>query len=253
MWHRKWHFHVSVYATRRHRSIYSSSPQYSDCSVRPRCIKAPKGSTDSHQNTLYSTFTFPPLLSTIMATRSNPRRTRQRDRLGVEGDDRVDPSTSQRGTPSKTRLANIPKQALEKASKSLRRIVCKDDDDDEIMNSLDIVQTIVQGALKGNPKQIEHLASNEEFRDNVTKKGEKYFIDSLRAMATNSETQGSKAWEDLFEDGTSFSSLSKHSDRILRLEVFLKKTRAQDVDPLHETTTSGHEGTQSFQSLSARL
>jgi hypothetical protein len=187
-----------------------------------------------------------------MATRTNPRRaTRQRDR--VQGDDREDPSISQRGTPSKTRLANIPKQVVEKASKSLRRHVSKDDDDEEMMNSLIIVWNTVRDTLKWDPKQKEHLASNEEFRDNVLKKGEKFFIDSLRAMAAKSDTQGSKAWEDLFEDGTSFSFVSKHSDRFLRLEVFLKKIPAPDVGPLHEATTSEQQGTQWLQSLSALL
>jgi hypothetical protein len=65
-----------------------------------------------------------------MATRTNPRRaTRQRDR--VQGDDREDPSTPQRGTPSKKRLANIPKQVVENASTSLRITISKDDDDDD--------------------------------------------------------------------------------------------------------------------------
>src|SRR6267154_5035672 len=70
--------------------------------------------------------TSPPLLSTNMASGSNPRRKRQRTR--VQGDDSVDPTTSQRDSPSQKRLANIPKQAVEKASKFLRRIISPDDD-----------------------------------------------------------------------------------------------------------------------------
>jgi hypothetical protein len=135
-----------------------------------------------------------------MAPGSNPRRTRQHDR--VQGDDRVEPSTPRTDTPSSTRLANIPKQAVEKAFKFLKRNISPEDDDDDI---LDYVWTGVKGALKQDPKLKEYLASEKEFRDNVTRKGEKNFIDSLRAMATNSDTQGSKAWADLFEDGTSFS------------------------------------------------
>jgi hypothetical protein len=138
-----------------------------------------------------------------MASGSNPQRTRQRDR--VQGDDRVDPSTPQRGTPSKTRLANIPKQAVENACKYLRRNVLKDDDDDDILDALEVVHMVVNDALEQDPKLKDRLASEEEFRDNVTRKGEKNFIDSLRAMAANSDTQGSKAWHELFEDGTSFS------------------------------------------------
>jgi hypothetical protein len=134
------------------------------------------------------------------------RRTRHRIRY----DDSVDPSTSQRGTLSSTRLANVPKQAIEEASKSLRRnIFPKDDDDDEILNSLSlyVIWTIVKHTLEQDPKLKEHLASEEEFRKNVTRKGVKRFIDSLRAMTanSNSDAQGSKAWEDLFQDGTSFS------------------------------------------------
>ncbi len=55
-------------------------------------------------------------------------------------------------------------------------------------------------------------------------KGEKKFIDSLRAMAANNDTQGSKAWGDLFEDGTLLFG-SEQSDLILRLEVFMKDRR----------------------------
>jgi hypothetical protein len=136
-----------------------------------------------------------------MAPGSNPRRTRQHDR--VQGDDRVEPSTPRTDTPSITRLANVPKQAVEKVSKSLRKNISPDDD--EILDALNYVWFGVKGALEQDPKLKEYLASEKEFRDNVTRKGEKNFIDSLRAMVTNSDTQGSKAWADLFEDGTSFS------------------------------------------------
>jgi hypothetical protein len=138
-----------------------------------------------------------------MAPGSNPRRTRQRDR--VQGDDRVDPSTLRRGTPSSTRLANIPKQAVEEATDFLGRYISPKDDDKRILSALKHVWFGVQDALEQDPKLKEHLASKEEFHNNVTRKGEKRFIDSLRAMAANSDTQGSRAWEDLFEDGTSFS------------------------------------------------
>ena len=106
---------------------------------------------------------------------------------------------------SSTRLANIPKRAVEKVAKSLRKNILPTDDDDEIRDSLKYVWVNVQDALENDPELKKCLAGKEEFYANVTKKGEKKFIDSLRTMAANSDTQGSKAWEDLFEDGTSFA------------------------------------------------
>jgi hypothetical protein len=157
----------------------------------------------------------------------------------------VDPSTPQGGSPSKKRLANIPKQVVEDESTSLRIIISPEGDDDEIRHQLPYVWTALRIVFEHDPKLIKDLASVDEFRDNVTRKGEKPFFESLRVMAANSDTQGSKAWEDLFEDGTSFSFVSKHSDLILRLEVFLKEMQPPDVDPLHEaTSTSAQEGTQ---------
>jgi hypothetical protein len=161
-------------------------------------IKAPNIVTISPRNTYDSTFTSCPLLSTIMASGSNPQRQR------VQVDDHVDPSKPQKDTPSNTRLANIPRQAVERMCKSLRRIITPTDDDDEILDFLFYVWFDVQKVLEQDPELKKNLASEEEFRDNVTRKGEKNFIDSLRAMAANSDTQGSKAWDDLFEDGTSF-------------------------------------------------
>ena len=134
---------------------------------------------------------------------SDPRQTRLRNR--VQRADRANPSTPQRGSPSQTRLANIPKQAVEKASKSLRKNISPKDNDDDILDNLTVVWWLVKGALEQDPKLKECLASEEEFCDNVTRKGEKTFINSLKAMAANSDTQGSKAWDNLFEDGTSFS------------------------------------------------
>jgi hypothetical protein len=126
------------------------------------------------------------------------RRKRQRVQ---KDDDLVDPSTSQG---SKKRLADIPKSAVSKASKSLGKNISPEVDDNEILGNLTLVRTIVLEALRLDPNLKKHLASREEFLDNVMKKGEKTFIDSLRAMAANSDTQGGKAWEDLFEDGRFF-------------------------------------------------
>ncbi|KAF8492188.1 hypothetical protein F5888DRAFT_928648 [Russula emetica] len=166
-----------------------------------------------------------------MASGSNPQ---QRDR--DHRDDRVEPSMPQRDTPSSTRLANIPKQAVEDATDSLRINISPKHDDKRILNALKHVWIDVQEALEQDPKLKIHLATKDEFRKNVTRKGEKNFIDSLRAMAANSDTQGSKAWEDLFED-----------------EVFLKEIPAPDVNPLRKDTTSAEEGTQSLQSVSTLL
>ena len=134
-----------------------------------------------------------------MASGSNPRRTQQR----IQHDDS---STLQSYTPSSsTRLANIPKQAVEEVTDSLSGRIFPEDDDKRILKRLRHVWKDVQKVLEQDPKLKQYLASMEEFRDNVTKKGEKSFIGSLRAMATNSDTQGSNAWKDLLEDGTSFA------------------------------------------------
>ncbi len=182
-----------------------------------------------------------------MASGSNPRRTRQGARQ-VQDAYRVDPSTPQGGTPSRTRLANIPQRAIDKAVRSLRRIISKfpeeeeEDDDDDAM--LGLVWFSVQGVLERDPNLKDHLANKDEFSDNVKKKGEQIFIDSLRAMAANSDEQGSKAWEDLFEDGILFSSLGfKRSDRVIRLEVFWKKIPALHVGPLLKTNKDSDKGT----------
>ena len=137
-----------------------------------------------------------------MASGSNPRRTRQR----VQDDGRVDPSTPQSSTPPNTLLANIPRQAVKEATDSLGSgRIFPGDDDKRILNTLEYVWRDVQKVLGQDSKLKKYLANMEEFRDNVTKLGERKFIDALRAMATNSDTQGSDAWKDLLEDGTSFS------------------------------------------------
>ncbi len=184
-----------------------------------------------------------------MASGSNPRRTRQRDR--VQDDHRADPPTPQGGTPPKTRLANIPQRAIDKAVKSLRRIKFPeedDDDDDDDDAILAFVWWPVHGALKQDDELKEHLVDSDGYLDNVTTKGKKKFIDSLRAMAANSDKQGSEAWNDLFEDGTSLSFFKfKHSDRVLHVEVFLKGMLVPNVDSLDEDTDAdahSQEGTQ---------
>ena len=62
-------------------------------------------------------------------------------------------------------------QAVEKASKSLRRNIYPkdDDDDDEILDALKVVRTLVKGALKQDPKLKEDLASEEESCDTMSR------------------------------------------------------------------------------------
>jgi len=164
------------------------------------------------------------------------------------------PSTSQKGTPSSTRLANIPEGVVGEAIDSLTRNISPKDDDNRIKKTLNHVWLSVQDALEHDPKLKKLLASKEEFNDNVSMKGEKIFIDLLRAMATESEKQGSKAWEHLFEDGRYIVLFaSKHSDCILLLEVFLKKKPLANIGPSPGATTSEQEGIQSLQSLSTLL
>ena len=133
-----------------------------------------------------------------MASGSNPRLKRKR----VEDGDRVVPSTL--GTPSSTRLANIPEQAVKDAVKSLRKLISPEDSDDTVLQTLKHVWLAVHDTLEHDLHLKGHLASKEKFRENVTKKGEKKFADTLRTMAKNSDMQGSDAWKDLFEDGQSF-------------------------------------------------
>jgi len=83
-------------------------------------------------------------------------------------------------------------------------VISPTDGDVEIVKTLPIVWALVQHAIEKDPELKIRLASKDEFHANIATKGEKKFIDSLRAMAANDDTQGSKAWEDLFEDGTSF-------------------------------------------------
>ena len=134
---------------------------------------------------------------------ANPQPTRQH----VHDDDRVDQSTPQTGSSSRIRLENIPEKAVKMAADELSYFIRPGHDDNKMKRKLKIVWAIVNGALEEDPELKDHLASAEEYRGNVTKKGEKMFTDSLRTMAANSDTQGSKAWEGLLTDGTLSSLL----------------------------------------------
>ena len=134
---------------------------------------------------------------------ANPQPTQQH----VHDDDRVDQSTPQTGSSPRIRLENIPEEAVEGAVDDLILTIHPSHNDKTIKRKLKTVWAIVNGALEEDPELKDHLASEEEYRGNVTKKGEKMFIDSLRTMATNSVTQGIKAWKGLLTDGTSSSLL----------------------------------------------
>ena len=153
----------------------------------------------------------------------------------------IDPSTSQRDTLSITRLANIPKQAVNKASRSLRKQILPNEDDEEIWDSIGLIRTAIHEALEQDAGLKERLADKDEFLNNVKSKGKKKFIDSLRAMAKK-ETQDD-AWYELFEDGTLFAFLgfSRRSDPVLRLDVFLTKVQAQEVNSPRTADTEGKQ------------
>ncbi len=92
----------------------------------------------------------------------------------------------------------------------------------------------IKEAQEHDPKRKDHLADMDEFLDNVKKKGEQNFIESLRAMASSKKKD---AWEDLFDDGTSLSFFGfKHSDRVLHVDVFLKGILVPNVDSRDEDT-----------------
>jgi hypothetical protein len=87
-------------------------------------------------------------------------------------DGRVDLSTLQTFSPSDTRLANVPEQAVEKVFRSSRGITfLEDDDDNEIQGILEIVRVTVHGALKEDARLKGQLAEMEEFFGNATRKG----------------------------------------------------------------------------------
>jgi hypothetical protein len=131
----------------------------------------------------------------------NTRRTRQK-RYPVQGNDSVHSSTSQTGTPSKKRLANIPQRVIDEAYKYLSLKRFQNDNDEAIKRQFGLVWWTVNNVLKQDEGPKGRLANENEFLDNVRRNGEKTFIDSLRAVAKTVEAQ---AWYDLFGDSTLFS------------------------------------------------
>jgi hypothetical protein len=77
----------------------------------------------------------------------------------------------------------MTEQAFKKECNRLQRSVFPEDDDDEIKGALKLVWAIVSTALEDKNDLEGHLATFEQFLDNVERKGEREFIDSLRDMA----------------------------------------------------------------------
>ena len=122
---------------------------------------------------------------------STDSETRQRGRVK----DRLDPSTSHRGTSSQSRLVNIPEPvvhddfgdwAFPKLGSS----------DSKIRKFLYCVLADVNLVLEKDKDLRPQLANAEEFLANVTSKGEWDFINSLKSMAE------SGVWTSLFQNGT---------------------------------------------------
>ena len=124
--------------------------------------------------------------------------------------DHVDLSTSQ-STLSQTLPANIPAQAFHDACDILMANVRPEHDDNRIRR---FVWIAVHTALEDHPDLKGRLADKARFHDNVKRKGEQEFFDSVRAMAK------SGTWTALFEDSTLFSFFaSHHSDHLLCLDL----------------------------------
>jgi hypothetical protein len=90
----------------------------------------------------------------------------------------------------------------------LNCVVSPEDDDEKIReNLIDVWFSVRRTLVKGDQELEGHLAYEKEFLNNVRRRGEQAFFDSLRAIAKGGN------WASLFEDGALFSSFgSKHSD-----------------------------------------
>ena len=83
-----------------------------------------------------------------------------------------------------------------------------------------------------NPELEGHLADKSESFDNVTRKGEQKFIDSLNAMAISGDWAGS------FEDGTFISSFGFEKD--LRVHSRFTLPQNGDILELHLSIIQPH-------------
>jgi hypothetical protein len=125
---------------------------------------------------------------------STDSETRQRGRVK----DRLDPSTSHRGTSSQSRLANIPEPVIDDDFGDDWTFPEVGSSDTKIRKFLYLVFGDVKLVLENNKDLEPQLAGDVEFFRNVKRRGQLDFINSLKSMAE------SHAWTSLFKDGTLF-------------------------------------------------
>jgi hypothetical protein len=144
--------------------------------------------------------------------------------LDEPADDDTKSSTHTRTTLLSTQPnVSIPDGAFRLLCKNLERNIQPGDIDDSIQDSLDNVWFFVNKALKEDPILKTRLADKDKFQENVKRKGEERFIESLKDMAKK------KNWQDLLENGTSsLSSGLKPSNRGLSQDVFLKPEEREE-------------------------
>jgi hypothetical protein len=125
---------------------------------------------------------------------SSDSETRQRGRVK----DRLDPSTSHRGTSSQSRLANIPELDIDDDFGDDWTFPEVGSSDKKIRKFLYRVFGDVLLVLEKDKDLRPQLADHVEFFGNVKRRGEWVFINSLKSMAE------SRAWTSLLKDGTLF-------------------------------------------------
>ena len=137
------------------------------------------------------------LTPTTMSSSTNPQP-ETRGRV----DDRFDSSPFQTlgGTPQESR-PNIPEWVIDDSFGDWN--FPKDDSNESktIQKFLGHVWLDVNVAFENCPKPKGNLADRKEFLENVKLKGERDFIDSLKAMKESGD------WASLFENGTLFFPL----------------------------------------------
>jgi len=140
-----------------------------------------------------------------------------------------------------TKPGSVPRKAqlapLDTMINRLKRIIINEDTDAEIKGNLPAVWGIVNVFLTENtpPRLQTHIATITEFQENLRRKGEKVFIDSLRDKSS---------WQGLPQNCTSFLSfVLEHSDHLLSPEVFLKQNLEGPVQ-LWDPSPASQEGVQ---------
>jgi hypothetical protein len=118
-----------------------------------------------------------------------------------------DPFTPPRRTSSHTFSTSLSEEEIARTSRLLTHIVPQGDKSIADADILDLVWTSVSKTLKKDPERGKYLASEDQFKENIKRKGEGAFVSSLKDMAT------SGSWRDLPHDGVYFiSSDMKCSD-----------------------------------------